>query len=469
MITVGDDAPDIPTRHELLAPHTKALAALSSLLDDPERFFVWYTSRRAAKTSTLARAHLLTALTIPGANCIYTALTRGQAREVVFRTIWQPMLAKYEIAHKTNLTHQQTIFPNGSSVLFGGLDDEKHVLTNLGTRLDLFTPDECQAAPSSLLKRLIEIIIAPAASDRAAGKILMAGTIPETQGGYFYEAITNGRWKTFNWSRWDNPFLEDHEKALAEHLALTGLDVSDPIIRREWRGELVFDSRATAYRYNRDRNGYTGDPPRGLDRFGIGIDPGTRDRTAIIVWGWNNRDRRVWHVDEWVTERHAETQLSQIADKLGEFKKKWGGFLYPPYFDWGGSQMTIDTFKRDHGIPVVLAARKQDLPGQVARFADLLGQRRAMIRIGSALEYDLQNARFNPDARVEGRYEWTSDVHPDAADAGRYGLQAYVDHYRPPVVKIADTDPFESRMRQLESLAAEEPRGYFAGRIRGTA
>lgn len=459
----------IPSREDLVSPHLRAFEALTDLLDSPDRFWVWYTSRRAAKTSTLARAHLLTALTIPGANCIYTALTRGQAREVVFRTIWQPMLARYEIDHKTNLTHQQTIFPNGSSVIFGGLDDEKHILTNLGTRLDLFTPDECQAASSSLLKRLIEIIIAPAASDRATGKIVMAGTIPEIAAGYFYEAITSGRWKTKNWSRRENPFLEDQEKALAEHLELTGLSVDDPIIAREWRGELVFDARATAYRYNRDRNGYTGDPPRGLDRFAIGVDPGTRDRTAVQMWGWNNRDRRVWHVDEWVTARNAETQLSQIAEKLGEFRKKWGGYLYAPFFDWGGSQMTIDTFRKDHGIPIVLAAKKQDLAGQVARFADLLGQRRAMIKIGSALEYDLQNARFNPDARAEGRYEWTADVHPDAADAARYGLQAYVDHYRPPVVEVDSGDPFEARMKFLEQKAQHTPGNYFSARIRGTA
>ena len=466
---MADARPDIPTRHELVAPHAKAAEALDTLLDSPGRYQCWWTSRRAAKTNTIARAHMLTALSTPNANCIYTALTRGQSREVVWRTIWLPMLDHYEIAHKPNQTNQQSIFPNGSSVVFGGLDDEKHVQTHLGTRLDLFTPDECQSAPSSLLKKMVERVIGPAISDKAIGKICMAGTIPDVAAGYFYEAITNGRWLTRNWSRWDNPFLENQQKALAEHLQVPGLSIDDPIIQRDWFGRLVFDSRATAYRYNRDRNGYTGEPPRGLDRFAIGIDPGTRDRTAVQMWGWNNRDRRVWHVDEWVTARNAETQLSQIAEKLGEFKKKWGGYLYAPFFDWGGSQMTIDTFRKDHGIPVVLAAQKQDLPGQVARFADLLGQGRAMIRIGSALEWDLQNARFDADARIDGRYKWSSDVHPDAADAARYGLQAYVDHFREPLSKTPDLDPFEARMRRFDEQAQHTPGNYFSARIRGTA
>jgi hypothetical protein len=179
----------------------------------------------------------------------------------------------------------------------------------------------------------------------------------------------------------------------------------------------------------------------------------------------------VWNVAEWVTARHADTQLSAIAECLGQFKSAHAsrGFLYPPYFDWGGSHMSIDTFQKDYGIPVVLAAQKQDLPGQVARFADLLGQGRAMIRIGSALEYDLQNAQWDKDARIDGRFKWSSAVHPDAADAGRYGLQAYVDHYRPPTVKVDDSDPFEAKMRRMEEAAKEGPRNYFLDRIRGTA
>lgn len=456
-----------PTRDELVNPHVKAREALDALLDHSARFQCWYTSRRAAKTSTVLRGHMLQALEHEGSNGIYTALTRGQAREVAWRAIWIPLLDRYEIERKDNQTHQQSIFPNGSSVVFGGLDDEKHILTNLGTRLDLFTPDECQSAPSSLLRRLIEVVIAPAVSDKATGKICMTGTIPEVAAGYFYEAITAGRWLTKNWSRWDNPFLEDNDKALAEYLQMTGLTVDDPIVRRDWFGELVFDERATAFRYKRERNGYLGEPPRDLDRFAIGIDPGTRDRTAIEVWGWNNRSRKVWHVDEWCTKRHSDTSWADIGAQLAQFKARYS-YMYPPYYDAGGSQMTIDTFKRDYGIPVILAAQKQDMPGQVARFADLLGQGRAMIRIGSALEYDLQNARFDTDARIEGRYKWTADVHPDAADAARYGLQAYNDHYHPPASKIAlNPDPFERDMRRMEEAAKRQGGNYFADRIRG--
>ncbi len=440
------EAPRV-TPEELTAPHEKALDALTTLLNDPARYQCWWTSRRAAKTNTLARAHLLKALNTDGANTIYTALTRGQAREVVWRTIWLPMLDRYEIEHKPNQTHQQSIFPNGSSVIFGGLDDEKHILTNLGTRLDLFTPDECQSAPSSLLKRLIDVVISPAISDNATGKILMAGTIPEVPAGYFYEAITNGRWLTKNWSRWDNPFLKDQQKALDEFLANTGLPLEHPIVQRDWFGRLVFDAQATAYRYERTRNGYSGNYPADLRYFSVGIDPGTRDRTAIVTWGWSHKSRDVWQVHERVWPRNSGTSWSEIADELKLIKSKFPVSYW--FYDAGSSQMTIDTFGLDYGIPVVKAAQKIDLPGQVSRFADLLGQGRAHVLAGSYLEEDLLKSRWNQDARVEGRYVWSSEHHPDVADAARYGLQGFFDAYNPPPLILT---PEEAARADHEAL-----------------
>lgn len=460
---------DLPTPEELTAGHGPQLDALLTLLRSPERFHCWICSRRAGKTEAIVYALLLTALGQDNRSCIYTALTRGQAKESVWRTKWIPLLDRLEIKRKDNLTNQQTIFENGSSVVFGGLDDRKHIQTFLGSDIELFVCDESQSASSSLLRELFEVILAPALSDRGSGRFLFSGTIPQVAAGYFYDAAISGRWTVKRWNRFQNPHLVRQQEALEQTLRVSGLSRTDPIILRDWDGEMVFDPLATAFRYSREKNGYEGSPPTFLDRFAIGIDPGTRDRTAIELWGWSARTRDVWHVDEWVTERNAGTTWSEIAEHLARFKKECRGFLYPPRFDGGGSQMTVDTFGRDYGIPIVQAAQKIDLPGQVARFADLLGQRRAKIRIGSALEKDLQDARWDGDARQEGRYRWTSDCHPDAADAARYGLQVYVDHFREPPSKTPDLDPFEAKMRQLEEKAQHTPGNYFSARIRGTA
>ena len=50
----------------------------------------------------------------------------------------------------------------------------------------------------------------------------------------------------------------------------------------------------------------------------------------------------------------------------------------------------------------------------------------------ASLEEDLMRTRWDMDARERGQYKWSSHWHPDVADAGRYGLQAYYDAHIAP-------------------------------------
>jgi hypothetical protein len=487
MRTISDeDAPpveadpvSVPTVEDLTGSHVKAADALRTLVYEPDRFQCWRTSRRAAKTSTIARALMLTATGNENTNSIYTALTRGQAREVVWRTIWLPLLDKYQIEHKPNQTHQQSIFPNGSSVLFGGLDDEKHITTNLGNRLDLFISDESQSAPSSLLKRLFEVIIAPAISDNAQGKFLLAGTIPEVPAGYFYDASVSGRWLTKSWSRWDNPFLEDQAKALADFMQATGRTIDDPLIRRDWFGELVFDAFATAFRYKPERAAWQHDAvpiqfgpgtllaatvPYGFDLFSLGIDPGTRDRWAIVLQGWSSKGGPMKQVAEWVTPRNANAEWSDCARVMEWLDRKYQTVI-GRFYDAGGSMATLDVFGRHVGAPVLKAAAKADLRGQVDRYADLMATGQAFVMAGSQLEGDMKLARWDEKARAEGLHKWASTgIHPDVADAARYAAQLYFNYAEPISVKLTEAEREEEHWRaslnrppgNLESHAQED-------------
>ena len=92
----------------------------------------------------------------------------------------------------------------------------------------------------------------------------------------------------------------------------------------------------------------------------------------------------------------------------------------------------LDVFYRTHGIPVIKAANKADMPGQVRLVRDLLGTGRYKVMAHSSLEEDYTKARFDPDARARGQYKWASQWHPDAGDAGRYSLGPYWNVYQPP-------------------------------------
>src|ERR1022692_4956169 len=121
---------------ELCGGHAKQQEAVELALYDTRRFWVWYCSRRAAKTTGIAILLLVAALDKDNANCIYAGITRGHAKETIWRRIWKPMCDRLGIECKHNETSQQTIFANGSSVVFGGLDDKRHIQTYLGNEVD---------------------------------------------------------------------------------------------------------------------------------------------------------------------------------------------------------------------------------------------------------------------------------------------------------------------------------------------
>jgi hypothetical protein len=185
-------------------------------------------------------------------------------------------------------------------------------------------------------------------------------------------------------------------------------------------------------------------PPAGVKIFSFAIDPGsTSDRVSIQGWGWGENSREVHHVFDWTTERRAQLTTGQIfamAGFAGRVFAKYGSIISWRY-DAGSSQNTIDNLLTDYGIPIILAAKKTDLIGQVDRNNGLLAEGRARIMIGSALEQDYQRARWDKNARANGQYKWASSWHPDPSEAARYGLQNYWDAFKAPKTQTILDDP----------------------------
>lgn len=411
------------------------------LLDESSRICA-LCSRRAAKSVSVCAKLATTATKYPDSTLIYFGATSKAVRAFIWGPVWQTFRRKWGVAGEDNETLMWTRFGNNSLVMFVGTDDFRHVETFLGGKLRGVVIDEAQSQPDSVLCPLIDRILPPALSD-LGGWLVLSGTIPDVEAGKFYETWRgNNGWSKRNWNRFANPHIES-EKALMNELVNSGRSIDDPIIRRDWFGEFVFSNELTAFGYDRNKAGYDGNYPADLELFSVGVDPGTRDRTAIVVWGWGKNDQNVYQVYEWVTPRNSNTHLSDIARELQTIHRR---FVNIPwwYMDMGGSNMAIDTFTRDYGLPVVAAAKKVDRTAQVKRLADLLYAGRAKIRIGSQLEQDLQKAAWDKDARAVGKYEWSSAWHPDVADAGRYGIQGYFDSYQAPKV-IEDARTADAR------------------------
>jgi hypothetical protein len=71
------------------------------------------------------------------------------------------------------------------------------------------------------------------------------------------EAKTNTAWAPFNFSLFVNPFQLNNEQREKDYCAKYGFSPSDPEVRRRFRGEIVFASSATAYRFDAGRQTYT--------------------------------------------------------------------------------------------------------------------------------------------------------------------------------------------------------------------
>ncbi|HEY6875562.1 MAG TPA: hypothetical protein VI384_04310 [Candidatus Dormibacteraeota bacterium] len=456
----------------LSAGHARQLA----MIRDAALYMIVLCSRRAGKTYGLACLALLTALAGPRRNVLYIGLSKPHARKFLWNEVWCPLLDGLKVPHKRLEDEMTTTFPNGSVMYVSGTDDVRHIESFLGNRLDLAIVDESQSQSDAVLVPLTTRILPNALLDNMdrPGKLVMAGTIPEVNAGRFMEVWNEGKWSKHNWSRFENPHLRNQPAALAAYLlANPGLTEASPEVQREWFGRFAFDLNATAYRFSPALNGYDAQPAAwldaaraelesvgvpiasmlaavpmaGIEYFSAALDPGSVDRAALEVSGWGRGSQKVQHVFEWATPRKANVSWGQMGLVCGIVQRRFRPGWW--FYDAGSSKNELDVFRRDHNIPVIKAAEKSDLPGQVRRNNGLLTEGKLLVMNGSALAEDYTKARWDPDARAKGLWRWASAWHPDPSEAMRYTLGPYFDAFEKP-------DPRSREEREHDAFMADD-------------
>jgi hypothetical protein len=127
-----------------------------------------------------------------------------------------------------------------------------------------------------------------------------------------------------------------------------------------------------------------------------------------------------------VTEKAAYTVKSQWLAALKALVKNYKTTIAIT----SDSQATADDVALiEHGLVIEPAKKgKGSVKQRVDRLSDLLATGRAHVLKGSQLEHDLKLAKFDMEARAEGKYEWDNTViHPDVADAATYALPTYIE------------------------------------------
>lgn len=422
------------------------------------------------------------ALTAPRSTNLLLGIKGTGVRTNNWFPIWKPLCERYgvpDVCH--NETEMRTTLPNGARVMFAGTDDLTNVRKYLGNRLasGVVIVDEAQDQPDSVVRYLLKVLLPPMLAKTS--RVIISGVLPDVPAGYFYELAgpggrqpaVDGGWSRHEWGRSANVHTPEAMEDLRRYLVAQGLSEDDPQVQRDWYMRRVWDLDATAYRYERARNGFqaiepewldeelaalaahsalvdvlaayqrtkepsdgsarhgimAAEPHDGITEFSVALDPGSRDRFSIEVTGWGEGTEEVQQVFEWSSPRNAQLAWSHIGPVLGLVKRRFDPIHWR--YDAGSSLNELDVFKRDYDVPAIAAAKKTDLHGQVSRGKDLLVQGRAKIMIGSALEEDLTKARWDKEARARQQWKWASSWHPDPSESWRYTLDAYFNLFEP--------------------------------------
>lgn len=332
---------------------------------------------------------------------------------------------------------------NGSFVQAVGCDNIGDVGRKLGFLWDAILIDEMQEFDDEVLELLVDKTILPTLIDRA-GRLILSGTPPDIEAGYWHSILTNPEWDQVRWKMLENPHIT--KENIISTMALRGFVIdfenetnNHPIVQREVFGLLTTDKSKLMYEFTEGKNEYeslpTGDN-LGNWRYSMGIDIGLEDADAIEIAGWQDNDpeHRIYEVFSF-KENH------QDVDQLSDEVEKAITLFHPSITvaDTGGHGATkvVKTLERRLGIKNTL--KPNSVPDSVALVNDeYRSGRMKIIKGGTLAEHSkkvswdkkrkAQSAAFHSDPTEAWRY-----AHHGACLAGFFSARA-----KPPVPSAAE-------------------------------
>jgi hypothetical protein len=373
-----------------------------------------------------------------GAEWVVIGLTRGSVK----RIYWGPLKKLNETLELGIAFNDQELiakFPNGSRIYFVGGETSAEIEKLRGGRYHGAVVDECASYGALVFQALIDEILQPALN-RYRGTMYLIGTPGDILAGPFYLATcqpaevldtplgkrtTNrlfgdksgapeAKWSLHVWTLQDNtacPWLWDDALKLKIQ---NGWSDDHPIWQREYLGRWVASSTRLVYRYAPHRHDYT---PQETGRFGLaeghdwrtvcGVDLGTRDGCAIVVWAYSPTHQGLWEVFSGV-------KRTEKGDRypLGDFVA-WYRAVESQYGPYEGSVA-------DTASLATMVVEKLD---HIELFNADLDRRLIRVLVGSELSAELQTDRWDEKLLARGKREEDRAVPNDTADAALYAFR----------------------------------------------
>lgn len=409
----------------------------------------------------------------------------------IYIPVFRVLNRKFELGIVFNKTDLTFHFTNGSVIHFIGADKEGEVDKVRGGAFDGIVVDESQFFPIADFDYMLEDVLEAAILARK-GRLVIIGTPGSVLQGEFYLAtstppelrpVPNDDGEGFNpgppanyphgepegdalWCKhcWSPMANQANPGIWAGALALKakkGWHDTHPKWMREYLGKWVATNDILVYRYNPHYNSYDGtlpDLPQGYTwRKVLGVDLGSTDGTAMVVWAFSPGSPNLYEV---YSHKEVKTDLqainvSFIARWRNRLAELHGPFDYEVCDPGGLADIVLETLSDDHGVWLEKAEVRQK-EDHIELVNDDFDSRRVFLVRGSLLEHEMSTNRWLKDRRTntippQGRRKEDPNTPNDVADAGLYAFRAC--SHRRYTTKKEDTRSLLQRMRDEEKAA----------------
>lgn len=324
-------------------------------VDDESRFIAAQCSRRAGKSNGLALRFFKTMEKHKGCTCIYLALTRDSAKNIMWPVL-EELDEKYKIGCAFKESSLTVTHPNGSKLMLYGADMANFIRRLKGQKSPGIGIDESQDFGGHL-ESLVNDVLTPMLVDYTDSWLAIVGTPGPVPQGYYFK-VTHEKlygYSVHKWTLLDNPYIPDAQGFIDDMVAKRQWEPTHPTLKREWLNEWELDTEALWIRYKKEINHYD-ELPTNVKKWNyiLGIDIGFKDADALAVLAWSEEVSNTYLVEEIITTKQDITSLvGQIIDT----SKKYN--IYKMVIDQGGLGLKIaEEIRRRHAIPVEAADKK---------------------------------------------------------------------------------------------------------------
>lgn len=388
---------------------------------DRSQFIAAQCSRRAGKSNGLAIRYFHTMETHPKATCLYIALTRESAFNIMWPVL-QEMNDKFHWGCKFLESKLVMIHPNGAKLRLLGAD-QKHFIKRLkGVKTPGVGIDEAQDFGSHL-QSLVDDVLTPALADYEDSWLALTGTPGPVPLGYFYEATEEGKfgYSLHRWTILENPHLPKAKDFLAGLLKKRNWEESHPSYVREYLNRWVLDMEVLLIKYRPELNHYDNLPalpPRATWHYITGVDLGLKDADSLGTIAWSEGDPNIYLVDELL---ETDNGITELAESLHANIAKYHPDKLPT--DEGALGKKIaEEIRRRHHIPLQPADKKRKMEN-VALLNDWLKQGKFKAKKDSHFAQDSYRLQIDWERSKPDKIVLKSGFHSDIIDAVLYAFK----------------------------------------------